>query len=71
MYNVDDKNKIYTEKYEVTLEDISNIYNGTSVKRLVEYKSTLEESENRIKSLQNELDNLDDICLGRIREIYA
>jgi hypothetical protein len=71
MYNVDEENKIYTEKYEVTLEDISNIYNGTSVKRLVEYKATLEESENRIKSLQNELDNLDDICLGRIREIYA
>ena len=71
LYNVDDNNKIFTEKYEVTVEDISNIYNGTSVKRLVEYRATLEESESRIKSLQNELDNLDEICLGRVKEIHA
>ena len=71
IFNVDDENKIQKIKYVIKEENIINIYNNTSVKRLVEYKSTLNESLNKIKNLQNELDNLDEICINRVREIYA
>lgn len=71
IYRVNEENKIITEKYIIKEEDIIDIYNNTSVKRLVEYKSTLDESLTRIKELQNDLDHFDEICLNRVREIYA
>ncbi len=71
IYRVNEENKIITEKYIIKEEDIIDIYNNTSVKRLVEYKATLDESNERIKNLQDELTNFDTICLNRVKEIYA
>lgn len=71
IFQVNEENKINKIKYIIKEEDIVDIYNNTSVKRLVEYKATLDESLDKIKSIQNELTNFDSICLNRVREIYA
>ena len=69
--HVDNENKIQTHPYEITEDDIKKIYSETPIRKLVEYKTNYDDLTEKVKKLQDELNNIDKRSIERIEEIVS
>ena len=70
VFEVDsNSNQIQKVPYQLTDKDFENIYRETPIRRLVEYKKTLDSSYERIDALQKEINEIDINSMRRIDDI--
>lgn len=69
IYTIDDENNISEKKYEPTHDDIREIYNRTPIRRLIEWKTSVDEYVSEIENVKNEILNFDSTAITRVEKI--